>query len=117
MATGAMTDTSAQRIHYSRSADGHKHWTDLPLPHKSIVPHWTKPATIKFDEASTILMVNFPSNGGTVEVYRNGAKVAGTTSNGGTTFSCILREYGTGNYSVIVSSGNTVIDNKNFTVR
>jgi hypothetical protein len=52
-----------------------------------------------------------------VEVYRDGAKVAGITANAGTTFSCVLREYGEGNYTVIVSSGNTVVDSRNFTVR
>ncbi|MBO4771631.1 MAG: hypothetical protein J5595_03720 [Bacteroidales bacterium] len=74
---------------------------------------------ISYDAASTILTVKFPSNsqGGTVEVFRNGTKVAGVTANSGTTFSCRLCEYGTGNYNVIVSNGNTVIDSKNFTVR
>ncbi|MBR4326772.1 MAG: hypothetical protein IKP73_14735, partial [Bacteroidales bacterium] len=57
------------------------------------------------------------SHGGTVEVYHDGEKVAGITANSGTTFGCVLREYGTGNYNVIVSNGNTVIDSKNFTVR
>ena len=74
---------------------------------------------ISYDAASTILTVKFPFNsqGGTVGVYRNGAKVAGITANGGTTFSCKLREYGTGNYNIIVSSGHTVIDSKNYTVK
>ena len=63
--------------------------------------------------------MKYPSNsqGGTVDVYHNGAKVAGITANGGTTFSCTLRDYGTGDYNVIVSNGNTVIDNKNYTVK
>ena len=78
-----------------------------------------KSATITFDAASTMLTVKFTSNlhGGTVEVYRDGAKVAGITTNGGTTFSCCLREYGTGNYTVIVSNGKTLVDSKNYTVR
>jgi hypothetical protein len=87
-------------------------------PHFSTRPG-NKSATITFDATSTTLTVKFPSNsqGGTVEVYRNGAKVADITTNGGTTFSCRLREYGTGNYNVIVSNGNTVVDSKNYTVR
>ena len=74
---------------------------------------------VSYDASSTVLTVQFTSNlhGGTVDVYRDGAKVAGITANSGTTFSCVLREYGEGNYSVIVSNGNTVIDSKNFTVR
>lgn len=87
-------------------------------PRFSVRPH-SLSANVRYDAVSTMLTVSFPSNsqGGTVEVYRNGAKVTGATSNGGTTFSCILREYGEGNFTVIVYNGNTVIDNKNFTVR
>ena len=64
-------------------------------------------------------MVKFSSSshGGMVDVYRDGEKVAGVTANSGTTFSCILREYGDGNYNVIVSNGNTVVESKNFTVK
>jgi len=117
MATGAMTDTSAQV--FKRTKDGNKHWTDLPKPHKSINPTRQRPPAVSYDAASTVLMVKFPSNnnGSTVEVFRNGAKVAGITANAGTTFSCVLREYGVGNYNVIVSNGNTVIDAKKYTVR
>lgn len=75
--------------------------------------------TVSYDTASTTLTVKFPSNsqGGTVEVYRDGEKVAEITANAGTSFGCILREYGEGNYNVIVSNGNTVVESKNFTVR
>ena len=94
--------------------------TNWPInrPHQSHKKNGTT-ATVTFDAASTVLTVKFPSNsqGGTVEVYRNGAKVAGVTANGGTTFSCKLRDYGTGNYNVVVYSGNTVIDSKNYTVK
>ncbi|MBR4272540.1 MAG: hypothetical protein IKQ30_06850 [Bacteroidales bacterium] len=63
--------------------------------------------------------MKFPSNSqsSTAEVFREGMKVTGVTANGGTTFSCKLRDYGTGNYNVIVSSGNTVIDSRNYTVK
>lgn len=75
--------------------------------------------TVSYDTASTTLTIKFQSNsqGGTVDVYRDGAKVAGITANDGTTFSCVLREYGDGNYNVIVSNGNTVVESKSFTVR
>ncbi len=75
--------------------------------------------TVSYDEASTTLTVRFQSNsqGGTVDVYRDDEKVAGITANSGTTFSCILREYGEGNYNVIVSNGNTVVESKSFTVK
>ncbi|MBR4271751.1 MAG: hypothetical protein IKQ30_02830 [Bacteroidales bacterium] len=87
-----------------------------PRPHRSIRLH---KQTVSYDEASTTLTVNFQSNsqGGTVEVYHDDEKVAGITANSGTTFSCILREYGEGNYNVIVSHGNTVMESKNYTVR
>jgi hypothetical protein len=88
----------------------------VPRAHRSIRPH--KP-TVSYDEASTTLTVRFQSNshGGTVEVYHDEEKVAGITANSGTTFSCILREYGEGNYNVIVSNGNTVVESKSFTVK
>ena len=87
-------------------------------PRFSVRPH-SASASVSYDAASTTLTVKFPSNsqGGTVEVYRDGAKVAGISTNGGTTFSCRLHEYGAGNYNVIVSNGNTVVDSKMFTVR
>ena len=87
-----------------------------PRQHRSIRPH--KP-TVSYDEASTALTVKFQSNsqGGTVEVYHDDEKVAGITANSGTTFSCILREYGEGNYNVIVSNGNTVMESKSFAVK
>lgn len=87
-------------------------------------PHFSvrsggKSATISYDEASTMLMVNFSSNshGSAVEVLHDGAQVADITANSGTTFSCILRDYGEGNYTVIVFSSSTVIETKNFTVK
>ena len=75
--------------------------------------------TVNYDTASTTLTVKFQSNSqrGTVEGYRDDEKVAGITANSGTTFSCILREYGDGNYNVIVSNGNTVVESKSFAVK
>jgi hypothetical protein len=98
------------------NGNGFKH--DYPSPHRSVRPHRAF-VTVSYNEASTTLIVKFLSNsqGGAVEVFRDGAKVAGVTTNGGTTFSCTLRDYGSGSYNVIVSNGNTVVDSKNFTVK
>lgn len=119
VATGAMTDTSAQiGKRMSQSCDkGDK--TIFCPPKRCVRPHKSTNVAISYDASSTVLSVKFQSNlyGGTVDVYRDGEKVAGITANSGTTFSCILREYGVGNYNVIVSCGNTVVDSKNFTVR
>lgn len=115
-AAGAMTNASAQVLTMSNDKNNKIGTGDNHLPHRSIRLH--KPV-VSYDEASTMLTVQFSSysHGGTVEVYHDGEKVAGITANSGTTFGCVLREYGTGNYNVIVSNGNTVIYSKNFTVR
>lgn len=110
---------SAQRYcaENRQKENGYEH--RVPFPHRSIRPHVPTPCNVSFDAVSTVLTVKFTSNlhGGTVEVYRDGAKVAGITTNGGTTFSCRLHEYGAGNYAVIVSNGNTVVESKSFTVK
>lgn len=112
----ANVSASAQRYKRMCYNPNEKHtiWT----PKFSVRPHRAS-ASVSYDAASTTLTVKFPSKlqSGTVEVYRDGAKVAGITTNGGTTFSCCLREYGTGNYTVIVSNGKTLVDSKNYTVR
>ena len=115
----ATTDTSAQVRRRFSSTSGDHDKDNWYRPHRGVKPCCPLSTVISYDAASTILTVKFPSNsqGGTVEVFRNGTKVAGVTANSGTTFSCRLCEYGTGNYNVIVSNGNTVIDSKNFTVR
>jgi len=117
-ASGAMTDVSAQIGICMRNSDRCKDWKHFPHPHKSIRTQGAS-VCVSYDASSTVLTVQFTSNlhGSTVDVYRDGEKVAGITANSGTTFSCVLREYGVGNYNVIVSNGNTVIDSKNFTVR
>lgn len=117
---GTMTETSAQtRRGMMSTPPGQGDWTTLPRPHRSHKPHRGSAANVTYEATSTVLTVKFLSNsqGGTIEVFHDGAKVAGVTTNGGTTFSCTLREYGTGNYNVIVSNGNTVIDSKNYTVK
>ena len=116
---GMLSDASAQIRTSNKMMSKIGDYKFAPMPHKCQRHNWNTSIRIQFDAASTVLTVTFPSNshGGTVEVFRNGTKVAGVTANSGTTFSCKLRDYGAGNYNVIVSSGNTVIDSKNFTVR
>lgn len=74
---------------------------------------------VSYNISTTVLTVSFSSisNGGTVEVYRDGVIVAGITAGGGTTFSCLLNDYGEGDYYIIVSQGNTVVYSKNITIR
>ena len=63
-----------------------------------------------YNASTTELTVKMPTatNGGKVEIYRNGARVVSANAPAGVTLSYVLRNYGTGNYTVIVSSRNTV---------
>ena len=70
-----------------------------------------------FEIAASSFVETVEAEGGTVEVFCNGAKVTGITAGGGTTFSCILKDYGEGDYDIIVSSGNTVVYSRNIIVR
>ena len=109
---------SAEAQRQFKKCTSDKIYPPIHRPHFSKRPD-SRAITVSFDASSTVLTVKFPSNSnrGTVEVYHDGAKVAGITANGGTTFSCTLREYGVGSYNVIVSNGNTVIDAKKYTVK
>lgn len=90
---------------------------DYYRPHRC--PKTNKPITTDYNATSTALSVKFPSNGqgGQVEIYRNGAKVVGTSAPAGTSLSYVLLNYGKGNYTVIVSSGNTVVYSENMRVK
>lgn len=124
-ATGIMTDTSAQIFNLLSIANdnvnnngGSDEKGFHPHPHRGGKHRHPFQVETNYDEASTILTVSFSSrsNGVTVEIYRDGARITGIIANSGTTFSCILRDYGTGNYTVVVSYGNTVVGCKNYTV-
>lgn len=70
----------------------------------------TIPPAALYNSASTSLTVKFPATGGgKVEIYRNGAKVVNVNAAAGAMLSYTLRNYGRGNYTVIVSSRNTVV--------
>ncbi len=66
--------------------------------------------TTSYNSATTTLTVKFPAtNGGKVEIYRNGAKVVNVNAAAGAMLSYTLRNYGRGNYTVIVRNRNTVV--------
>lgn len=66
--------------------------------------------TTSYNSASTALTVKFPATGGgKVEIYRNGAKVVSANAAAGATLCYTLRNYGRGNYTVIISGRNTVV--------
>ncbi len=107
----------------SASAQRYKRLCNIPderrigvLPKFSVRPQRAS-AVISYDAASMVLTVKFPPKGGTVTVTHNGTQVASMTAGSGTTFRSELRQYGTGNYTVIVSNGKTVVETKNYTVR
>ena len=110
----ANVSASAQRYKRMCYNPNEKHtiWT----PKFSVRPHRAS-AVISYDAASMVLTVKFPSNGGTLIVTHNGTQVASMTAGSGTTFRSELRQYGTGNYTVIVSNGKTVVEIKNYVVR
>lgn len=111
------TDTTAQSRSKSISKTDAPY--NVPKPHLSIRPHRQIPVRVSYDESSTILTVYFSqyTEDSTVEVFCNGTKVTGITAGGGTTFSCILKDYGEGDYDIIVSRGNTVVYSRNVIVR
>ena len=88
-----------------------------PRPHKSPKPN-TKPQ-VSYNSTSTVLNVTFSasSQGGKVEIYRNGVKVVNITAPAGASLSYVLRNYGKGDYTVIVSQGNTVVYSNCVTVK
>ncbi|MCR4561490.1 MAG: hypothetical protein K5685_15590 [Bacteroidales bacterium] len=106
---------TAQKRCKTQSQSGDKgKW--YPDPMRSIAH---KSVHASYDASTTVLTVNFADkfSGGTVEVFCNGAKVTGITAGGGTTFSCILKDYGEGDYDIIVSRGNTVVYSRNVSIR
>jgi hypothetical protein len=81
----------------------------INVPHRC--PKHHHPAHTSYNTTSTELSVAFPSDGqgGKVEIYRNGSLVVSANATADTSLSYVLRNYGTGNYTVIVSCANTVV--------
>ena len=90
---------------------------ELPQPHRC--QQIKKTPQVSYNSVSTVLNVLFPGNGqgGKVEIYRNGAKVVCVVAPAGASLSYVLRNYGVGNYTVVVSSGKTVVYSNNVTVK
>lgn len=87
-----------------------------PTPPKCPKP--IKPATITYDATSTALAVKFSATSGEkIEIYRNGSKIVNAIAAAGETLYYTLRNYGKGNYSVIVSSGNNLIYSATYTIK
>lgn len=74
---------------------------------------------VSYNSASTSLNVLFPANGrgGKVEIYRNGAKVVDTPAPAGANLCYLMRNYGKGEFTIIVSQGNTVVYSNNITIK
>lgn len=94
--------------------DNDKYWYNRP--HRC-----PRPTTVQvsYNSTSTTLNVSFPTNGqgGRVEIYRNGTKVINAAAPADASLSYVLRNYGTGDYTVVVSQGNTVVYNRQVTVK
>lgn len=109
---------SAQAQTFGISKKRHQNYPKTKPP-RSIRPIRNTTYSVSYNSATTNLTVDFRENSSTyqVEVFRNGSKVAGMSASGNTTFSCTLKNYGIGNYDVIISSGGTVISSKNYIVK
>ena len=111
--SGVTANTSAQTMGDVINSNGD---IEHPRPHKSPKPN-TKPQ-VSYNSTSTVLNVTFSasSQGGKVEIYRNGVKVVNITAPAGASLSYVLRNYGKGDYTVIVSQGNTVVYSGSYNV-
>ncbi len=101
----------------SKTSNGGNYDDDFHRPHKCHKVNTTP--KVSYNSVSTVLNATFPDNwqGGKVEIYRNGTKVVSTNAPGGATLCYMLRNYGKGNYTVIVSSGNTVFYSRSMMVK
>lgn len=86
-------------------------------PHKCLSVNTTP--KVSYNSVSTVLNVSFPSDsqGGKVEIYRNGTKVVNANAAAGATLVYTLRNYGNGCYTIVVSSGSTVVFTGNYNVK
>ena len=117
--SGMLTELSAQTTGDSSSGNGNGNNHDLyhHKPHRCAQQNNTP--KVSYNSATTVLNVSFPGNwqGGKVEIHRNGTLVVDVKAPAGTTLCYMLRNYGKGNYTVIVSSGNTVVYYGNYVVK
>lgn len=117
--SGVIAEASAQVTKIVGITNNNSNSRDSDFHKPNRCPKSTKTPNVSYNSASTILNISFPSNGqgGKVEIYRNGAKVVGTAAPAGTSLSYVLLNYGKGDYTVIVSSGNTVVYSENMRVK
>lgn len=110
-ALGGTTKVSAQTMRVFKTNDDYFH-----KPHR--ISQTNRTPKVFYNSASTLLSVSFPTNGqgGKIEIYRNGTKVVNAAAQAGASLSYVLRNYGVGNYTVIVSQGNTVVYSENMRV-
>lgn len=77
----------------------------------------TKP-TVIYNASTTTLTVKMPAiTSGKVEIYRNSVKVVDATVAAGANLSFVLRNYGKGNYTIIVRQKNSVVYNRSMKVK
>ena len=90
---------------------------ELPQPHRC--QQIKKTPQVSYNFASTVLNVSFPGNGqgGKVEIYRNGAKEVNVVAPAGASLSYVLRNYGAGSYTIVVSCGKTVVYSNSVVVK
>jgi hypothetical protein len=114
--TNVMTDALAQTVEEEVASDTNTGDDGYHKPHKSPKMNWMP--KVSYNSASTALSVTFPANGqgGKVEIYRNGTKVVDATVAAGANLSYVLRDYGNGDYAVVVSFGNSVVYSGNMVV-
>ena len=111
--SGMVAEVSAQTIgDVIRRGD-----PEHPKPHKCPKP--TSTPKVSYNSTSTVLNVSFSGNsqGGKVEIYRSGVKVVNTSAPAGASLSFVLRNYGKGDYTIIVIQGNMVIFSENMRVK
>ena len=115
--SGVINESPAQIGTELITDSGNKHNDFHHRPHKS--PKVNQTPQVSYNSASTVLNVSFSANsqGGKVEIYRNGVKVVNTTAPADASLSYVLRNYGKGDYTFIVSQGNTVVYSNNVVVK
>ena len=115
--SGVIAEASAQTKSVVYKTTNNNHDDRHHRPHKCLSVNTTP--KVSYNSVSTVLNVSFPSNSqdGKVEIYRNGTKVVSTNASAGATLVYNLRNYGGGSYTVVVSSGSTVVFTGNYNVK
>ena len=115
--SGVMTNVSAQTTGRTLTNNNIPD-DDYHKPNRCLKQQYKIP-NVFYNSSTTILTLLFPSNGqgGKVEIYRNGAKVVNTKVPAGAMLNYALRDYGKGDYTIVVSQGNMVVYSKQVIVK